>query len=306
MRIYWIEDKKKHGPISVPEVVSRVQMGELSPNTKAWHKGCEQWMPLKDLPALADNAAELFSHSKGQVATEAEIAQLPPIPEQAPTPTPQHSEPTFSQHTEPTGGEDFPGLPVTVAPAWARLIARMVDCVLYATLAMALIFAFKVPFNEYLMPSGPTFWLPMLFIEALLLSNYGTTPGKKLMGITICSMPDGELLSFGRALSRCFSVTVLGMGCFLFPFNVIMMLVAFFMLRRRNITLWDARACTLPLQTRERRAPRMVTAAIILFFGVQFIGFFMQPWIPTMIERIAESSPELAEKLQKIAPENYK
>ena len=93
MRIYWIEDKKKHGPISVPEVISRVQMGELSPTTKAWHKGCEQWMPLKDLPALAGSAEELFSHSKGQVATEAEIAQLPPIPEQAPSPAPQPSEP---------------------------------------------------------------------------------------------------------------------------------------------------------------------------------------------------------------------
>lgn len=307
MRIYWIEDKKKHGPASVPEIISRVQMGELSPDTKAWHKGCEQWMPLKELPALADCAAQLLSLSKGQVATDEQIEQLPPIPELPPVPTvqPMSSQADFRFNPQ-TGTINTPDGEIRIAPAWARFVARMVDCTLYASLAMALIYAFKLPFNEYLLPSGPTFWLPMIILEALLLNNFGTTPGKKLMGIRVLSIDGDTKLGFGRALSRCFSVTVLGMGCFLFPFNIIMMIVAFFMHRRRGITLWDARAYTLPVQRTERATSGIVLAAVSLFIGIQLIGYFMQPWLPTMIERIGEASPELAEKLNKLTPENSK
>ncbi len=303
MRIYWIQDKKKHGPASVPEIISRVQMGELTPDTKAWHKGCEQWMPLAELPALADCAAQLLPLSKGQVATDEQIEQLPPIPELPPVPsTNPQPEDEFYRFNPKTGTVNTPEGEIRIAPAWARFVARMVDCTLYATLAMALIYAFKLPFNEYLLPSGPTFWLPMLLIEALLLSRFGTTPGKKLMGIRLISLDIVPPLSFGRALSRGFSVAVLGMGCFLFPFNVIMMLVAFFMLRRRGITLWDARAATLPVQRTERSGSGIIMAAISIFIGIHLIGYFMQPWLPTMIDRIGEASPELAEKLNKLTP----
>ena len=307
MRIYWIEDKKKHGPASVPEIISRVQMGELSPDTKAWHKGCEQWMPLRELPALADSAAQLLSLSKGNVATEEQIEQLPPIPELPPIPTAntETTEKAFRVNPQ-TGTLLTPEGEIRIAPAWARFIARIVDCTLYATLAMALIFAFKIPFNEYLLPSGPTFWLPMIILEALLLSIFGTTPGKKLLGISILSIEGDPMPSFGRALSRAFSVTVLGMGCFLFPFNIIMMLVAFFMHRRRGITLWDARAYTMPIQRTDRATSGIIMAAVALFIGIQLIGYFMQPWLPTMIERIGEASPELAEKLNKLTPENFR
>ena len=54
MDIYWIADKRQCGPATVPDVLSLVQMGELSPDTRGWHAGCENWMPLRELPALAD------------------------------------------------------------------------------------------------------------------------------------------------------------------------------------------------------------------------------------------------------------
>lgn len=296
MKIYWIENKTKKGPISVPELISRVQMGELTVDTLGWHAGCEKWMPLRELPALADCLHELAAHTKGESVPPpgGALPPLPPIP-----PAPAAPAPVHIQLNIPANGVAFPGDPIEPAPIWARLTARLVDYTLYATLVMAIMYALRVPFNEYLIPSAPTFWLPMLFVEAILLNTFSTTPGKKLMGISISTIGEGNNLTFGRAFARSFSVMVLGMGCFLFPFNIIMMLVAYFMLRRRGITLWDARALTMPIRRVNSGAGGMITAALTLVIGVHLIGFFMQPWVPSMLDRISSDSPQLAEKLQK-------
>ncbi|HIX20727.1 MAG TPA: DUF4339 domain-containing protein, partial [Candidatus Akkermansia intestinigallinarum] len=63
MDIYWIKDKRRCGPATVPDVISLVQMGEISPDTKGWHAGCKQWMPLRELPALSDFLNELEERS---------------------------------------------------------------------------------------------------------------------------------------------------------------------------------------------------------------------------------------------------
>ncbi len=54
MDIYWIKDKSQCGPSTVPDVISLLQMGELTPETLGWHAGCKKWLPLRELPALAD------------------------------------------------------------------------------------------------------------------------------------------------------------------------------------------------------------------------------------------------------------
>ena len=75
MDIYWIADKKQCGPATVPDVLSLVQMGELTPDTRGWHAGCEKWMPLRELPALAD-----FLEEKPEPEPAEE---LPPVPDSA-------------------------------------------------------------------------------------------------------------------------------------------------------------------------------------------------------------------------------
>ena len=116
MDIYWIADKRKCGPATVPDVISLVQMGELTPDTKGWHAGCEQWMPLRELPALVDFLQE-------KPAPEAE-EELPPVPaagaeaEERPDVVPENAVRVY--------------LP---SPA-ARMLARLVDMALY----MALVF----------------------------------------------------------------------------------------------------------------------------------------------------------------------
>ncbi|MBQ9835074.1 MAG: DUF4339 domain-containing protein [Akkermansia sp.] len=87
MDIYWIENGKRKGPVTVPDIISLVQMGELTPDTQGWHAGCAAWMPLRELPALADFLGNLENRSKAakqEDTTPAEREQnlpggLPPI-----------------------------------------------------------------------------------------------------------------------------------------------------------------------------------------------------------------------------------
>ena len=99
---------------------------------------------------------------------------------------------------------------------WRRYFARMLD-VTFGTLILwiilSLIFRVNVgnigTFGNWLL----TFvewgiWLP---IEALLLSRWGTTPGKWIMGIRV-EHEDGRKLSFVEAIDRTWLVFVKGMG----------------------------------------------------------------------------------------------
>lgn len=99
---------------------------------------------------------------------------------------------------------------------WRRYFARMLDVsfgaiILWAILS--LIFRVNVSnigsFAEWLL--GYVEWGIWLPIEALLLSCWGTTPGKWIMGIRV-EHEDGRKLTFGEALDRTWQVFVKGMG----------------------------------------------------------------------------------------------
>lgn len=282
MDIYWIENKQKHGPITVPDIIARVQMGELHPKyTLGWHQGCEKWLPLQELPALADFLSDMQDHSKAATTApdepQDEIADILTQPE-APQPK-------------------LPPIPVAVLtqPSVARrMVARFTDCAIYAAVVMVLIYLLKVPFSEYLLFSQPTFWLPLILIEAYLLSNYGTTPGKRLMGLTVKSLMDGHNPAFRFALSRSFGVFILGMGCFIPLLSIIMMLIAAHMVRKGSLTLWDNRARTITLALPDKQ-PSIFLCILIIFISIQIVSYCMTPWLPDMMEILTEASPETAE-----------
>ena len=292
MDIYWIDNKQKHGPITVPDVIARVQMGELRADTTlGWHKGCEKWVPLKDLPALKDFLAEMQDKSKAPQTEqeEDEIGQLL-------TPT----EPTPKK-------EELPTIPVTVLtqPSLGRrFLARITDYAIYAALFMSCVYMLKVPYNELLLFSQPTFWMPTILLEALLLSNKGCTPGKRLMGISVRSLLDGNLPPMRYALSRAFGVFIMGMGCFMPILSIIMMCIALHMVRKGSLTLWDGRARTISLSHPERR-PAPFLCCFIIFICIQVVSYCTVPWVPDMIQQIAETSPEAAQWLKQNFPTEF-
>jgi uncharacterized RDD family membrane protein YckC len=76
------------------------------------------------------------------------------------------------------------------------------------------------------------------FIEALLLSSFGTTPGKLLFNIKV-HRKDGGRLNYMEAMNRSMIVWILGIGIGLAFFQILAMTIALFYLLRKGETLWD-------------------------------------------------------------------
>lgn len=297
MDIYWIENGKRKGPVTVPDIISLVQMGEITPDTKGWHAGCPQWMPLRELPALVDFLA---APSKNNKETPQEVAApLEPSPaEKAPLPSglpPILPKATHQQNTTPQAPQIVEVYPATAA---ARLAARFVDTALYAAIALGIAYMLKLEYNSYYTPSSPSFWLPMVALEAFCLNRFGTTPGKLLMGIRLASLVGVPRISYGRALLRSALVFFLGTGLMMFPVGLVMMLFSYWNLRSRGICLWDARATTIPVQPSKSGPKRFLGAIITIYLALTAAGLFMQPWLPTMLDEIEKQSPEAARQLR--------
>lgn len=281
MDIYWIKEKKRCGPATVPDVLSLLQTGELSPETLGWHPGCAGWLPLRELPALSD----FLTPPEAETAPQEE-AELPPIP-------PAETENAPDGATIVRVYLPSPGM---------RLLARMVDIALYFTLVYGVVYVRQIPFEPLLLPGSPLFWLPFILLETALVSVLGTTPGKAMLGIYIRSVVDNGALGAWRSFSRAMLVFVAGMGMMFSFLPLVMMGFALWSIKRRGITLWDARSGTLPLQTSPTHPLRRILAIVLLVVCFHLVSLCMEPWLPPMLEAIGTQSPETAEWLRNLTP----
>lgn len=128
---------------------------------------------------------------------------------------------------------------ITHANPWIRCIARYFDYALFFLLLLASrkLFHGQLPFGKYehLVPFEFFVWIP---IEALLLSTWGTTPGKFFLKAFIkssfCLLP-----AFNLVLRRGFSVWFRGLGMGIIGLNFFCMLIAYNKLKLFQITSWD-------------------------------------------------------------------
>ena len=214
MDIYWIADKRQCGPATVPDVLSLVQMGELSPDTRGWHAGCGHWMPLRDLPALADFLKEKEESPQPQ-------NELPPVPG-------CEESPAVPEIPQLPPGAVRVYLPTPVE----RLLARLADISLYMALFYGVIYTRQIPFDVALLPSSPMVWLGYVLLEAVLVYFLGTTPGKAMLGIRLRCVGEGSM-TIGRALSRACLVFVGGLGMMISVLPLVMMVFSLFTLRKK-------------------------------------------------------------------------
>ena len=280
MDIYWIADKKKCGPATVPDILSQIQTGELTPDTKGWHSGCQQWMPLRELPALADFLQSTPADEAGEIPQE---QQPPGVTDNIPAGLPENAVRVY--------------LP---SPA-SRLLARLVDMALYVALIFGVICAREIPFTAALLPSNPLVWLAFLVLEASLLSSLGTTPGKALLGIHVRRVGEGQL-TFGRAFSRACFVFIGGMGMMVSILPLFMMGYSWWGLRSRGITMWDARCSTLPLMLKPASILRQFVAVLLIFACINITSYCMQPWLESMVTLIEQESPEAGRLMRNMMP----
>ena len=306
MDIYWIDkERKRCGPATVPDMISKVRTGELSADsTLGWHAGAVGWVPLKELPALTDFLCE-------RAPKHITYDPNDPLPELDDRDTP----PTLAAETdrEKPSEEDMPcGAERLYLPSPAvRLMARLVDMSLYTVLAYHVFYMRGVPFNPALLPGSPMFWLGLLVLEPLLLSTWGTTPGKALFRLRVRQMvapgQGGQAVRLGywRAFARTLLVFVLGLGMMLSILPLFTMLISRWQLRRQGITVWDIRTgavqdCKPPVPSAGVRA---FVAVIVMFICLQCTSAFMTPWFPDMVDAISKQNPELGAKLRTLLPQ---
>ncbi len=318
MDIYWIKDKKQCGPATVPDVISRLQIGELTEDSLGWHAGCQSWLPLRELPALADFLHKPADSGTGEEetvpVTDAPPAETPNAPATSPTATATETAPLPAETAVPApsmpalapeipGMQEYASQRVYLPSPVARLLARFVDGGLYAVLYGGVIAMRDLPYDAALiLMANPLLWLPLLFLEAWMLSTWGTTPGKALMGIRVTTFGEVPRLSYLRALMRAVMVFTLGLGLMVPQLLLIMLGFEYWMLRRRGITPWDARCSTLPTQKEPASPSRHTLAVISLYISCVLYFSCMRPWMPGMIDDIGKTNPELAQSLRALMP----
>ena len=170
--IFWIiKDGEKCGPFEDYELREMIREGEVNEETRVWHEGADGWVPAPEIAVLAGEF-------------EKKVVLPPPIP-----------------------------LEISPFRPWLRLGARFFDYMLYT----ALLNGIFVLMGVSLVRQDPSGWLivailvPAILMEGALVSSWGFTPGKWLLGLRVETLLK-QRLTTGRALIRSMRVWILGMG----------------------------------------------------------------------------------------------
>ena len=271
----WRWKAKKSGPLSQFRLVEMLRDGEVSPDHKAWHKGLDSWMPLSEVPSMSSILESMRKSEikeamiESQKKAEAAGIVIPP---------------------ESRVEQKVPKVPIAVeVRPLTRFWARFFD---YSLVAMLVVVFSEVEYPrdisladlvtryeeiydrpEFQQLARMQAYALLLWhvLEGILISVFGTTPGKALFGISVANA-DGTRVGAINGIIRSFLVFALGLGCF---FHEILMLAtltfAFFRLMSRGITVWDQ---VLHLQVKHPPLSLVrILLAIMAFFALMMLQF---------------------------------
>jgi hypothetical protein len=155
----------------------------------------------------------------------------------------------------------------------------MFDLSLYA---MVVVIVLVMYFPTTILERISDFGLEMLllfswvFVESILLSALGTTPGKELFKIHLL-IPGSDSIPFVNAFYRSLSVWWFGLGTGFPLVSLFTLLHAESVLSRDSITSWDREG---GFEVRHERigAARVVVAVafLALFYGLSILGTIME------------------------------
>jgi hypothetical protein len=219
----------KEGPITHQELQQMLDTGKLDPSTKVWTESQNDWLALADVEqfnmATLDEVPTIEVQNRGSYARE-------------------------------TDQEDVRSRP------WVRFWARMIDYSLFIIVLSIFIGYFNIGLGIISSYMGMLAIFLWVFVEALLLSTVGTTPGKWFLRVTVRD-EFHQKLSFSGSLNRSFSVWWLGMGAGLPIVSLITMIVAAVKLSNTGMTSWDRRGT---LRIFHNKIGIIRTLIVILFF----------------------------------------
>jgi uncharacterized RDD family membrane protein YckC len=205
---HYVQNGQSLGPIPESELVKMLVEGRLGADTLVWTESLTDWTPASRIEAFHNQLAAL------------PLVVVPPST-------------TLRQRAEAARAQG-----VRQVRPWPRCLARWFDfCVaafLLGVVAGCAGIMRDVP--EYAWGLAVPFaWV---FLEGVLLSAWGTTPGKWLFSVWVADAM-GNRLSFSHALSRAFSVWFMGLGLGLPIVQLITQIVSYVKLKNQGITSWD-------------------------------------------------------------------
>ena len=205
MEFWIIENGEKRGPIADYTLREMIREEKVTPETRVWYEGAEDWEPAREINILAREFENKPEEKKI-------ILTPPPI-------------------KISTG--------VLVRRFGARVIDFSLSLLLFAVLLRFTNFKFDPQSEE---PISAWFFLaqfaPALILEGILIYLYGCTPGKYFMALHV-ETKDGKRLGLGASVTRSIRVWVLGLGMGMPHFAFIGHAVALWMIKKKGAPIWD-------------------------------------------------------------------
>src|SRR5690606_9214920 len=120
-----------------------------------------------------------------------------------------------------------------------------------------------------------TQFVPWFVLETLLIHKFGTTPGKRLLGIRVTE-PDGSHLSLAAATRRSLRVLIAGIGFGLGHLSVFCPGLSWFIARKLGAPVWDHlgghRVSTRPL-----KASGIISTISLYFIAAHLLSAIFAP-----------------------------
>lgn len=275
LQIYVAIANKKAGPFTLFQVEERLRRGELTEDSLGWYEGVDEWKPLEELPPF-----ESFFRLR-DVERENERRRKE------------------AENVAAFEKRQAEALPKTAVRPWTRFCARHLDFFFFLTACLVIysglrsagwIEADMARFIDFFPIFVPIFVPIWHLLEAYFINQWGSTPGKALVGIHITDS-EGNRLTTGASIRRSLGVYVLGLGCYLFPISIVASLFGYYFLKKNRRSFWDVSAESYvhhaPLQARHVLWP---VALIFLLFTI-FQGPFAElaAFHAEQMDRIRES-----------------
>lgn len=240
---FYHKDGQQHGPVDEGTLRSMFASGELSARTLVWKSGMSDWKP----------AGEVDWFISERLVPPPVVAPPPCIPG-----APLSSSLETTDVYEASGPQVRP---------WVRYWARFADVFLFA-LVFGFVMGFIYPpiteINGLIL--GMIVVCIYVLVESIMLSSWGTTPGKALFRIRLRRHND-EKLTFAEAMGRSLRVWSRGQGLAIPVVALITNCESYHHLLKTGAASWDSRGnFTYSHQT---IGPARVAAAIVLI-GICF------------------------------------
>lgn len=295
MEVYVMMDGRRAGPFRVFELKEMLEGGEVSRDDLVWFRDQESWRPLREVDALGWLLADTgLATADGDEEPDAEEGVRG---EEAPSGRVSREEmPSSGPREVATRSTPAPVAVVagTEPQAWSRFWARLFDW----QLMLVLVFAAGVSTGSLEDPvtlaSSIWFWvfivLAWAVLEAVVLSSWGTTPGKRLLGIRVVRDEDGRRPTVAEALKRSLSMAFFGWGFGLFIVRELSWVVSYFSFRRLGTTVWD-RQQRLHIEYERLSPSRLVLFIVVFLLVVMVLGMIAAPFVETLLRELDSAPP---------------